>query len=295
MKSVVYTAALAAALAATAPAHAAAQDPEPAPAVERAVPRAERLRVRESEPGRNDASGAEVRRREPAAASASASAEEDGGQRRGAVRRPPSGGSGGSRSGGATARGESGGSRSGDGSRVSGGSRSGGGSRVATRDDDNDGRTRDRAVPRIGAPPRDRDRDRVYVFPNYYYYNRYYDPWGYGAFGPGFAYYSPWGWGPGYYYGPGYAYGYGYGQYRAFDYDVGSVKLKVKPRDAEVYVDNYFAGQVDDFDGLFQSLKVESGGHSIEIRKPGYETLRFDVHVQPERSVTFRGEMKPVP
>ena len=30
-------------------------------------------------------------------------------------------------------------------------------------------------------------------------------------------------------------------------------------------------------------------------RKPGFETLRFDVRVQPDRSITFRGEMKPVP
>jgi hypothetical protein len=73
------------------------------------------------------------------------------------------------------------------------------------------------------------------------------------------------------------------------------VKLKVKPRDAEVYVDNYFAGYVDDFDGIFQSLKVETGGHRIEIRKPGFEPLQFDVHVQPEHSVTFRGEMRPTP
>ena len=74
------------------------------------------------------------------------------------------------------------------------------------------------------------------------------DPWGYGAFGLGYFYYSPWGWDPGYY---GY-YGYGAPRYSAYGYDddLGSVKLKVKPRDAEVYVDGYFAGHVDDFDGI---------------------------------------------
>ncbi len=127
-----------------------------------------------------------------------------------------------------------------------------------------------------------------------YFYDRYYDPWAYGAFGLGYSY-SAWGHpyypSPGYY--PYYA-GTGYG-YQYADYDVGSVKIKVKPRDAEVYVDNYFAGYVDDFDGVFQALKVETGGHRIEVRKPGFETLQFDVHVQPSRSVTFRGEMKPTP
>jgi hypothetical protein len=106
------------------------------------------------------------------------------------------------------------------------------------------------------------------VYPNYYpyyspYYNRYYDPWGYGAFGLGYFYYSPWGWSPGY---SGY-YGYGAPRYSAYGYDdeLGRVKLKVKPRDAEVYVDGYFAGHVDDFDGTFQSLKLDSGGYRIEI------------------------------
>ena len=152
----------------------------------------------------------------------------------------------------------------------------------------------DRAVPRTSVPPA---VDRVYRNPHYYRnnYYPYYQPWGYGAFGLGYFYYSPWAWNPGYY-------GYGYGPYGyagpnivGVGYDVGSVKLKVKPRDAEVYVDGYFAGQVDDFDGVFQALKLDSGGYSIEIRKPGFETLRFDVRVQPDRSITFRGEMKPVP
>ena len=73
------------------------------------------------------------------------------------------------------------------------------------------------------------------------------------------------------------------------------VKLKVKPRDAEVLVDGYYAGTVDDFDGVFQALKLDSGGYKIEIRKPGFETLVFDVHVQPDRTVTYRGEMKATP
>ena len=83
--------------------------------------------------------------------------------------------------------------------------------------------------------------------------------------------------------------------YGAAGYDIGSVKLKVKPRDAEVFVDGYFAGRVDDFDGALQALKLDSGAHNIEIRKPGFEPLRFDVRAQPERTITFRGEMKAVP
>ena len=59
------------------------------------------------------------------------------------------------------------------------------------------------------------------------------------------------------YYGYGYGRGYGYGGMAGpatapYGYDIGSVKLKVKPRDAEVFVDNYFAGYVDDFDGILR-------------------------------------------
>jgi hypothetical protein len=69
----------------------------------------------------------------------------------------------------------------------------------------------------------------------------------------------------------------------------------VKPRDAEVWVDGYYAGSVDDFDGIFQALRLDMGAYRIEVRKPGFETLTFDVRVQPERTITFRGEMKPLP
>jgi hypothetical protein len=73
------------------------------------------------------------------------------------------------------------------------------------------------------------------------------------------------------------------------------VRIKVRHRDAEVFVDGYYAGTVDDFDGMFQSLQLESGGHRIEIVKPGFETLVFDVHVQPDHTVTYRGDMRPQP
>jgi hypothetical protein len=149
----------------------------------------------------------------------------------------------------------------------------------------------DRAIPRSEAPP----APRTTIVHNYPYryspsYSVYYDPWGFGSFGVGYFYYSPWTWGP---YAP---YGYGYPHYGgAIGFDVGAVKLKVKQRDAEVWVDGYYAGTVDDFDGIFQALKLDSGGYRIEVRKRGFETLTFDVRVQPDRTITFRGEMRAIP
>jgi hypothetical protein len=158
--------------------------------------------------------------------------------------------------------------------------------------------TADRAVPRTARPQTPRGGN-VYVYSNPWNYSRYYNPWGYGSFGLGYFYYSPWSWYPSAGYGYGYGGGYGYPGYPQhggpYGFDIGSVRLKVKPRDAEVWVDGYYAGVVDDFDGMFQALKLDRGPYKIEIRKSGFETLQFDVRVQPERTITFRGDMQPRP
>ena len=163
---------------------------------------------------------------------------------------------------------------------------------------------RDHAVSRVGPPPRDYDDDHdyyrnghVYYYPSYYSYGRYYSPYYYSGFHLGYLAYGPWGWTPAFY-GYPYGYGYGYGSgsgYSAPPYDLGKLRIKVRQRDAEVWVDGYYAGTVDDFDGTFQALKLETGGYKIEIRKPGFETLVFDVHVQPDRTITYRGELRPQP
>ncbi len=59
----------------------------------------------------------------------------------------------------------------------------------------------------------------------------------------------------------------------------GGVRLEVLPRHAEVFVDGYYAGNVDDFDGSFQRLELEEGAHNIEIRAPGFQPATFDVNV----------------
>ncbi len=71
-----------------------------------------------------------------------------------------------------------------------------------------------------------------------------------------------------------------------------SVKLEVKPKEAEVYVDGYYAGIVDDFDGPFQRLELEGGAHSIEIRAPGFPPLTYDVNVQPGQTLTLHANVR---
>ena len=143
-------------------------------------------------------------------------------------------------------------------------------------------------------------------------YYRGYAPWGFGGLGFGSYYgsfydpyvfydpFSPWYGSYGSYRGYG-AYGgypsyggYGYPSYGS-SYSVpfdGELRLKVKPRDAQVFVDGYYVGIVDDFDGVFQRLHLPSGPHRIEVRAPGYETLAFDVQIRFDETTKYEGELR---
>ncbi|PYR19848.1 MAG: hypothetical protein DMF95_35235 [Acidobacteria bacterium] len=93
----------------------------------------------------------------------------------------------------------------------------------------------------------------------------------------------------------GYSYG-GYPTYAQDPFDAagptGGLRLKVEPTDAEVYVDGYFAGIVDDFNGHFQRLKLTAGPHRIEVRAPGYQPLTFDISIQPRHTTEYRGALQ---
>lgn len=123
---------------------------------------------------------------------------------------------------------------------------------------------------------------RYYYLPGYGFGLGYlYDPLAYGG-DSGYGGYG--GYGGGYYGGSGRA-GYGQGP-------TGSLRLKIKPRNAQVYVDGYFVGEVDQFDGIFQRLDIDAGAHRIEIRADGHETITFEVLIQPRETVTYKGELK---
>jgi PEGA domain len=145
--------------------------------------------------------------------------------------------------------------------------RIGGGVRVATP------RTRVSVV--VGRP--------YYYRPFYYrsYYRPYY-PF-YGSYFYGSYLYPPFYWYP-------YAQvGYGYGRF-----DGASLRVQVTPRETEVFIDNYYAGTVDDFDGLFQRLHVEPGAHDITLYREGYRTVRQRIYIQPTGTFRLRYMMVPL-
>jgi hypothetical protein len=87
------------------------------------------------------------------------------------------------------------------------------------------------------------------------------------------------------------AYPYRY-PYRPYG-DLGaSVRLEVKPKQAEVYVDGYYAGIVDDFNGTFQRLHVAPGEHEIELYYDGYRTTRQHVYLTPDNTFKLKYTME---
>jgi hypothetical protein len=59
-----------------------------------------------------------------------------------------------------------------------------------------------------------------------------------------------------------------------------------------VFVDGYYMGIVDDFDGPTEHLNLTAGPHQIEIRAAGSEPIAFNVNVQPGRTITYRAPIQ---
>jgi hypothetical protein len=75
----------------------------------------------------------------------------------------------------------------------------------------------------------------------------------------------------------------------------GSLKLAVPQKDATVFVDGFYVGVVENFDGALEHLNLTPGPHRVEIRAPGFQTLTFDVNLQPGQSITYRGALQAEP
>jgi hypothetical protein len=108
------------------------------------------------------------------------------------------------------------------------------------------------------------------------YYHPFYDPF----------FYGPW-----YPYGVGWYPPYAYGQF----YSSSSLRLQVEPAETEVYVDGYYAGPVDSFDGFFQRLHVEPGEHEITLYLNGHRTVIQKIFLQPDGTFRIRHTMEPLP
>jgi hypothetical protein len=142
--------------------------------------------------------------------------------------------------------------------------------------------------PRAGTGRGDgRGHGAYHAYP-YYNYGYYYGSptWGWGSY---WWPYGAYGWYGGYW---GYPWGWGSGNvYHYVQRESGSIRVLVDPSEARVYVDGYYAGTVDDFDGLFQRLHLPPGRHEITLKLEGYQTHRIKVYVAPGRTLKLHYEM----
>lgn len=131
-----------------------------------------------------------------------------------------------------------------------------------------------RAWPRFGGIRFHRPYRGAYAgFHHSFHHGPYLFPYGYGPYG-----YGPW-------LAPDYG-GYGYGS---------AVRLEVDPEETEVYVDGYYTGIVDSFDGFLQRLRLPPGEHEIELYLEGHESVRQTLYLAPGETYRIRHRMQPLP
>jgi hypothetical protein len=87
----------------------------------------------------------------------------------------------------------------------------------------------------------------------------------------------------GFYYGPYYGpyYPYPGPVIRPSRYSASAMRTRVRPVETAVYVNGYYAGIADDFDGVFQRLYLPAGEHRIELQLDGYRSFTRDVYIGP--------------
>ncbi len=141
-------------------------------------------------------------------------------------------------------------------------------------------------------------------------------PWYYGGYGYGYVSYDPWRYGVSRY--SIYRYGSWYDPYDPWCYNVGywrcdgtagygattsapedegdvpmaSVRLRVSPASAQVYLNGALVGIVSDFSGLSNHLEVPINAALIEIKADGYQTFVPEVEITAGRTTTVRGSLK---
>jgi hypothetical protein len=106
------------------------------------------------------------------------------------------------------------------------------------------------------------------------YYRPYYYPF-YTGWYPLYPMYPPYG---GYWYGPSYA----------------SIRVQVTPKNAEVFLDGYYVGVVDDFDGVFQRLDAPTGEHELQVYLKGYKTMSEKMLFRPGQSYKVNAVLQPL-
>jgi PEGA domain len=70
-----------------------------------------------------------------------------------------------------------------------------------------------------------------------------------------------------------------------------TLKLKVQPTRAAVFLDDRFVGHAGEFGGAFRSMLVSPGKHRIKIELPGYRTFETEVNLLAGQKTEVKTEL----
>jgi hypothetical protein len=71
----------------------------------------------------------------------------------------------------------------------------------------------------------------------------------------------------------------------------GELKISATPTRAAVFVDNQFAGHVDEFDGAGKAMLLTPGRHSVRVALPGYLPFETVVDLRPHQKLKIQTDL----
>lgn len=72
----------------------------------------------------------------------------------------------------------------------------------------------------------------------------------------------------------------------------GELKISATPARAAVFVDNQFAGHVDEFDGAGKAMLLTPGKHSVRVALPGYLPFETVVDLRPHQKLKLKTDLQ---
>lgn len=71
-----------------------------------------------------------------------------------------------------------------------------------------------------------------------------------------------------------------------------TLKLKIKPDRAAVFLDEKYVGHAAEFGGRFRSMKISPGKHRVRVELPGYRTFDTEVNLLADQTTEVKTELK---
>ena len=72
-----------------------------------------------------------------------------------------------------------------------------------------------------------------------------------------------------------------------------TLKLKIKPKRAAVFLDEKFVGHAADFGGAFRSMKISPGKHRVRVELPGYRTFDTEINLLANQESEVKTDLVP--